>query len=133
MIATTGLNHRVIRRSWSRLPGCTCGGSSIVVTSDSPPQVPADATENAARCLARLYAKGPDPASRSPPPILARRECPFSPRGVSPFQGGRVNRMASTHRERFGNLAMLFFVSRQAPVLKFMEAVRMVTDLPVAG
>src|SRR5271157_1101411 len=51
--------------------------------------------------------------------------------GVSPFGEGRVSKVASTHFERFGNLAMLFFP--QAPVLKCMEAVRMVTDLLGSG
>jgi hypothetical protein len=42
-----------------------------------------------------------------------------------------VREMASTHLEEFGNLAMLFFP--QAPALKCMEAMRMVTDLSVPG
>ena len=44
---------------------------------------------------------------------------------------GRVRKVASTHLERFGSLAMLFFP--QAPVLKCMEALRMVTDLVGSG
>ena len=51
--------------------------------------------------------------------------------GVSPFGEGGIRKVASTHFEKFGNLAMLFFP--QAPILKCMEAVRMVTDLSVPG
>jgi hypothetical protein len=40
--------------------------------------------------------------------------------------------MASTHFERFGNLAMLFSFC-QVPVFKCMEAAWMVTDLPDSG
>src|SRR5271165_3282288 len=65
------------------------------------------------------------------PPLIRRCAAPSPRGGVSPFGEGRVSKVASTHFERFGNLAMLFFP--QAPVLKCMEAVRMVTDLLGSG